>query len=319
MSNRDVAVRLAEAGLYVFPCAVEKTPARGFLWQAWATNDPAEVAAIWSYYGAECAPAIACGASGLVVLDLDRKPGKADGVAAMDALLDGHGGHISECPVVATPSGGYHIYFRQPADRVLGNRTGALPAGIDVRGDGGYVLAPDAVLSTGEYYEQVQGAALLDAPVIPDWLTELIEAGRESDPLGCPGWGTPPRTAVAGAWNTRRATAYIESALNGWMNKLIVAPEGTRNNLLNDAVHYIAGLIACPTLAAATVSDGDVWRAMEFACQRNGYLASRKDGWPAFRATFRSAWLSGFAKPCRGPAPDPVDDAGEIRLRTKRA
>ncbi len=84
---------------------------------------------------------------------------------------------------------------------------------------------------------------------------------------------------------------------------------------MNDMVHYVAGLIACPTLANATVTDGHVWQAAEFACQQNGYL--RRAGYPEFRATFRSAWQSGLAKPCRGPAPDPVDDMGEISFKPK--
>ncbi len=184
--NRDVAVRLAEADLFVLPCKIEKKPARGFLWEAWATNDSAEVCAIWDHYG-DCAPAIHVGACGLVVIDLDRKPGKPDGVAAFDDLLNEHDADISACPIVATPSGGYHVYFRQPEGRTLGNRTGNLPPGIDVRGQGGFVVAPGAVLSTGEYYEQVQGGSLPNAPVIFDWLVELIEAGRDGPPWAAQG------------------------------------------------------------------------------------------------------------------------------------
>jgi Bifunctional DNA primase/polymerase, N-terminal len=250
----------------------------------------------------------------LIAVDLDRKNGR-DGVSAFDALLDQHSGDLSSCPVTETPSLGFHLFFKQPSGRApLGNATGSLPAGVDIRGDGGYVLAPGAVLDDGQLYDGVPGFLDLcdgyqDAPLIFDWIVDLIEAEpeRHDAPFGCPSgeanWvsGAP----VAGAWNAKRATAYIESALNGWMNKLSVALEGTRNNLLNDAVYYISGLIHCPTFAASTVTERQVWDSMSFACSRNGYLQSKKDGPAAFRATFRSAWNAGIVEPARGPAPHP--------------
>jgi hypothetical protein len=322
MNNRENALRLAP--LKPFPCVFGKDPAPGFLWTAWPHEDgyADNLAAVWDYYhdkhGIDPAPAFQPGAHGLIGLDLDRKPGKPDGVALFDSLLDQYG-DLPPCPMTATPSGGYHVIMRQPAGRQpLGNRAGWFKGnGVDVRGRNGYLLCPGAVLGdTGEVYESAPGcpdlvdAFLADAiPEIPQWIVDLIEGEPEPTRtnLGSPSGGvTPAVTPGAGAYSPRRATAYIESALNGWMNKLAVAIETTRNNTLNDAVFYIRGLMVCPTLAASTLTERQVWDAMWFACDRNGYLRSKKDGPRAFAATFRSAWNAGTAEPARGPAPDPM-------------
>lgn len=77
------------------------------------------------------------GISGVNVLDVDTRHGgdllKFTGVAT---------------PRVQTPSGGQHLFF--VADQQIGSPVGVLP-GVDVRGDGGYVVAPPSVTSVGEY------------------------------------------------------------------------------------------------------------------------------------------------------------------------
>jgi len=316
--NRDAALRLAEHGLCVFPCKVGKTPAPGFKWTEWATNDPSEVRAIWDHYG-DCAPAIHLGRCGLVVLDFDKKGGK-DGMTAFDTL----GIDIApQCPAAETPSLGFHTYFRQPVDRTLGNRTGALPAGIDVRGDGGYVLAPRAVLDTGEVYSDVPGWPELCAaffadtiPTILDPIVDLIEAGKEPEPeaVGCP-VGAVTVAPCTGAWDTARADAYIEVPLKDRADTLAGMPaESGRNHYLNQSVFHISGLIHCPTLANTSINMDEVWNAMSW-----GYAMhpSRKRNAAArFRKTFMSGWNDGARKPARGPAPDPLDDI-VINLKRK--
>ena len=90
-------------------------------------------------------------ASGFWAIDPDvPKPAKnghvgkmsADGTAAWAKLKAEHGGHDPTIEVT-TPSGGRHVYFKADLARPLGNGEGALSGlGINVRGDGGYVIAP---------------------------------------------------------------------------------------------------------------------------------------------------------------------------------
>ena len=130
---------LAVAGVPVFPCLVEgKRPLtrRGFLD---ASSDPEQVAAWWSRTP-NANIGIPTGApSGVVVVDVDvhgPHDGRAAYQRATDAgLVDGAG------LLVRTPTGGAHVYF--PATRGREQRSWqAAAAGVDFRGDGGYIIAP---------------------------------------------------------------------------------------------------------------------------------------------------------------------------------
>lgn len=85
-------------------------------------------------------------ASGIVVVDLDVKPGK-NGIESLDALnLD-----LPPTAVVTTGSGGRHLYFAHPGGSVPCS-SGKLGLGIDVRGDDGYVIAPPSRHVSGGVY-----------------------------------------------------------------------------------------------------------------------------------------------------------------------
>ncbi|MCP5353141.1 MAG: bifunctional DNA primase/polymerase [Chromatiales bacterium] len=130
---------LAAAGVPVFPCLVEgKRPLtrRGFLD---ASSDPDQVVVWWSRTP-NANIGIPTGAtSGVVVVDVDVH-GPHDGRAAYQratdtGLIDGVG------LLVRTPTGGAHVYF--PATPGSEQRSWqAATAGVDFRGDGGYIIAP---------------------------------------------------------------------------------------------------------------------------------------------------------------------------------
>jgi hypothetical protein len=113
--------------------------------KGWATALPtteAEAAAI----GRRGNFGIRTGAiSGVVVLDVDPRHGG-------DASLDALGLDLSGVPCVRTGSGGRHFYFAYP-DGGLRNSAGTLGLGLDIRGDGGQVVAPSSLHpETGEGY-----------------------------------------------------------------------------------------------------------------------------------------------------------------------
>ncbi len=143
-SNLETALAHAKAGRPVFPCRPDKTPL--VKWRDLATCDPHKIRQWWHQYP-NAMPGLPMGqASGLAVLDLDIRPDK-DGIAAL-CDLDFDPDTLSPC-IVTTPSGGRHLYFRCP--KGLGNSADHLPAGIDVRGEGGYVIAPGAIAEAGAY------------------------------------------------------------------------------------------------------------------------------------------------------------------------
>ncbi len=296
--NLETALRLAGAEMFVFPCQPSKRPVAGFLWKEWATNDTSEIEAMWRHYGGNPMPALHLGPCGLVVIDADRHPGQADGVAALDGLLNQYG-ELPKCPAIETPANGYHLYFRQPIGRgPLGSVKGSLPAGIDVKGDGGYVTAPGAIRDDGTFYGAAEGwPDLAEAfttgtiPEIPEWIIGLIEAPRNVEPLRGPSVGAAPISDY-------RARAWGLAALEGEAAKLAATFVGARNLALNKAAYTLGG-----KSASGCLSEGEAYNALWAACVCNGYLTSRdpSDGPGAFRKTFKSAWNAGLRKPLPGP------------------
>lgn len=106
--------------------------------------------------------------SGLFVLDVDPRHG---GNESLKRLSDEHG-PLPETLTVATGGGGQHFYFLHPGK---GFKVTSRPlpdyVGLDVKGDGGYVVAPPSVHETGAVYEFENSH---DVAVAPEWLLGLV-------------------------------------------------------------------------------------------------------------------------------------------------
>lgn len=111
--------------------------------------------------------------SGLVVVDIDPRHGGED---ALDNLFVKHGG-FPETVEVMTGGGGRHFYFKHPGKQIR-NSAGKLGNGIDVRGDGGYVLAPPSEhISGGKYeWEASSEPSHVQLADMPQWLIDLLSA-----------------------------------------------------------------------------------------------------------------------------------------------
>jgi hypothetical protein len=118
--------------------------------------------------------------SGFVVLDIDPGHGGADSLRELER---GHG-RLPATVEALTGGGGRHLYFLHPGG-TLRNRAGLLP-GIDLRGDGGCVVAPPSIHPSGNRYAWVPGHGPDETPfaVIPSWLLSRL---RTDDPR----WGHP--------------------------------------------------------------------------------------------------------------------------------
>jgi Mrp family chromosome partitioning ATPase len=187
--NRAAALRLATVGILVFPAKLfvyasswRKKPAIKD-WQDSATTDETQINIWWDKYPS-AVPGIPLGRCGLVVLDADRHEGGPDGVTAylrLKAALK-----IPRHPITHTAGGGTHHIFRQPSGHELGNSTGALPPGIDVRGCGGFIIGPGSMRADGAGY--VEGPVSLTKaycnggiPEIPAALVNLINDTADAD------------------------------------------------------------------------------------------------------------------------------------------
>lgn len=152
-------MKYAERGKPTFPCRSDKAPAtpNGF---KDASVDPERLADLWRQYPGQKMGMPTGGRSGVLVVDEDR-------IGAVDELP----GRMPETLTVRTPRG-RHYYLTHVEG--ITNRRGSLPAGIDVRGDGGYVMVPP---SFG--YEFENRGPVADAP---EWLLDLIRAEPEREP-----------------------------------------------------------------------------------------------------------------------------------------
>lgn len=123
---------------------------------------------------------IACGAdSGLFVVEADTLEGHAvDGVGNLRRLFETHGA-LPDTITAVSPSGSLHLYFRWPEDGGIANSAGHVAQGIDVRGEGGMVIAPPSVRpDKPRPYEWKNPPGLFDLAPCPEWLLSLFREPR---------------------------------------------------------------------------------------------------------------------------------------------
>lgn len=116
--------------------------------------------------------------------------GKISGIVVIDLDLDKDGNEsgariYEQAPtdlIVKTGRGGYHLYYHYPEDvDRISNRVGLLP-GVDIRADGGYVVAPPSVHSSGRLYTWIRrGKPGKLPPHLVGLLTSYISAERDGE------------------------------------------------------------------------------------------------------------------------------------------
>ncbi len=154
----------------VFPCDPggkrPLTPS-GF-WDA--TTDDHRVRAWWGRWPAANVGVPTGRRSGLLVLDVDQRGGGPQSLAA----LEREHGPLPKTATGRTGGGGVHLFFRYPSGREVRNSAGVLGPGLDVRGEGGYVVVPPS--RTRGAYGWADRSPLADA----SWLLERLAEGEEA-------------------------------------------------------------------------------------------------------------------------------------------
>lgn len=114
----------------------------------------------------------------IVVIDVDERH---DGAVSL-AKLEAEHGKLPETLTVNT-GGGWHLYFAVPDKQKVPSSAGKLGDGLDVRGDGGYVVGAGSRHASGAVYELDVGQGGSPVPA-PDWLLELIRRRARRTPGG---------------------------------------------------------------------------------------------------------------------------------------
>jgi len=154
----------AARGWFVFPCKPgKKGPLtnRGFK----NASNHADIIAGWWQRWPDANIGIACGPSKLVVVDVDAKNDQSglESWADLRAEL----GLNDETVTCETPTGGLHVYYEDADERDIRCSVGTLGEGLDVRAEGGYVLAPPSVHPDGGEYVWAMDCAPDEIEIVP--------------------------------------------------------------------------------------------------------------------------------------------------------
>jgi len=211
-------------------------------------------------------------ASGLIVVDVDLPKGGRESLQALVAA----GRQLAPTLTSHTGGRGLHLFYGRPEGVAIPNAAGRLPGlpealpGIDLRGDGGYVVVPPSTHASGRRYRWDR-RRIAD---LPPWIVPRRIA--------------PERTATFAL--TGGASAYGAGALIAELDTVRGLVVGQRNDGLNRAAFCLGRLVGGGELSEALVVQTLLCAALAVG------LAE-----PEAAATIRSGLRSGMAIPRRAP------------------
>jgi hypothetical protein len=154
-------------GLHIFPVGPDKKPL--VKWTLESTDEPRKAAKLWKRFP-QGQIGVNCGQSRIVAIDCDCKNG-ANGLSNFADLMDKLDIRYLGSWRSKTPSGGEHFLWRCTG-KMPPCSIGRIAPGVDVRGQGGYIVIPPSKIDTGNYeYLNDWGAPLA---FIPAALYELL-------------------------------------------------------------------------------------------------------------------------------------------------
>ncbi len=163
----DTALQYREFSYSVIPVGKDKKPL--IQWQRYQKEQASEeqIKRWWKQWPDANIAIITGDSSGIAVIDIDTEEGK---LAIQEYIPDS-----LVMPVANTPSGGQHLYFKCP-DEKLSNNTRAV-IGCDLRANGGYVVAPPSINGTGKAYAWQEGLSFnqIALPELPEAYLSFIK------------------------------------------------------------------------------------------------------------------------------------------------
>jgi putative DNA primase/helicase len=176
-----------------------------------ATTDSETIRQWWQRWP-DANVGIACGPSGLVVIDIDPRNGGDESLRALEDQF----GHLPLTIEAISGGGGRHIFFANPPGVQV--HCQKLARGIDVKADGGYVVAAPSLHASGQRYAwelscTPDSAGLLP---LPDWLLTLLTAFRSQGISSShpPGWMDEALTTGAEEGQRNNTATSIAGALH---------------------------------------------------------------------------------------------------------
>jgi hypothetical protein len=164
------ALAYARRGVPVFPCepGAKRPLTRNGHWDA--TTDPRVIERWWKRWPSANVGVPTGKKSGVVVLDVDVDDGGLESLAKLERA----GAPTPKTARTRTGGGGIHVFFRNPRGTEIRNSAGLLGPGLDVRGEGGYVVVPPS--RTRGPYKWVDRSPLAEASWLMQRLAERDDA-----------------------------------------------------------------------------------------------------------------------------------------------
>jgi putative DNA primase/helicase len=199
---------------------------------------------------------------------------------------------------------GRHLYYRAPPGFRVRNFVSRIAKGIDIRGEGGFVVGAGSTHPSGHIYKVLCQVEIAKSPV------RLLKRIRKITPSYQPG-GTVNLPPV----NRERAETYARAAHVRELERLRRAPNGQRNNTLNLCAFKLGQLAAHGLLALEAIKADLVKVAHEIGLKPDEIPATVQSGLRAgFKCPRDLAFLNG-AKPEQDIEPlleDPKDLTKEL-------
>ena len=240
-----------------------------------ASTDPAQIKRWWNTYPDANVGAATGG--GLRVLDVDPRN---CGDAAL-AQLEAERGSLPKTVTVETGGGGQHLYFRVPKGAT--NSCGKAGPGLDIKGEGGYVVAPPSLHASGGNYRWRERLSDIEIAPLPEWLAATPAAN--GGPIGEAGPNKGQHTAhvevpdeIAQLIKDGKPKGERSEAVHKVLKALLVAgaDEPTITALMMDVAN---GISEKPREKGAKWLKGEIGRAREklnagFRYNANGFIVA---------------------------------------------
>lgn len=177
MNNLQAALHYREKGFSVIPIRPDKKPFTQWTDFQRRLATEAEIREWWIKWPKANVGIVTGEISGLLVVDCDTE----EAYQKIQELLPD-----SFVTCIAKTPRGFHLYLVYPKDQSIGNAAGIMP-GVDIRGEGGYIIAPPSVNSEGKRYGWLEGLAddEVDRAPVPDALLSALLINNKLYRGGC--------------------------------------------------------------------------------------------------------------------------------------